>query len=117
MNSGRMREDLGQEVLVVPSGAPALGVTECDGAFDLMLTDQTIPQLSAGARPIAAARAPDPGLRVVFATYDAELASSSRQRRHPAARQAFFSTDLGRIGSSERRQRLTPRSGAVNMAA
>ena len=35
MNSGRMREDLGQEVVVVPSGAPALGVTECDGAFDL----------------------------------------------------------------------------------
>ncbi len=96
MNTSTMLEDLGHEVVEVHSGAQALEAIERDGAFDLMLTDQAMPQMT-GTSLIAAARERHPGLKVVLATGYAELPPGSEDI--PRLGKPFFSTDLERIVS------------------
>ena len=96
MNTSTMLEDLGHEVVEVHSGAQALEAIDRDGAFDLMLTDQAMPQMT-GTSLIAAARERHPGLKVVLATGYAELPPGSEGI--PRLGKPFFSSDLERIVS------------------
>ncbi|MEO6012250.1 MAG: PAS domain S-box protein [Devosia sp.] len=94
MNTTAMLEDLGHEAVEVHSGRDALGQLEA-GHFDLMITDQAMPQMT-GAQLIEAARAKWPALPVVLATGYAELPEGT-DRNLPRLGKPFMQADLERI--------------------
>ncbi len=72
MNTTAMLEDLGHEAVEVHSGRQALETLESAGDFDLVITDQAMPQMT-GSQLVSAAREKWPGLPVILATGYAEL--------------------------------------------
>jgi PAS domain S-box-containing protein len=94
MNTTAMLEDLGHDVVEVHSGIRALESLEAD-AFDLMITDQAMPQMT-GVQLIAAAREKRPELRVILATGYAELPAGADPDL-PRLNKPFFLADLERI--------------------
>jgi PAS domain S-box-containing protein len=95
MNTSAMLEDLGHEVIEVHSGAMALDTLDTEDNFDLMITDQAMPQMT-GIQLIEAARRRKPGLPVVLATGYAELPPGS-DPTIPRLSKPFFQADLERI--------------------
>ncbi len=95
MNTSAMLEDLGHQVVEVHSGALALDALERDGPFDLMITDQAMPQMT-GIQLVAAARQKQPALPVILATGYAELPPDADQTL-PRLSKPFFQTDLERV--------------------
>jgi nitrogen-specific signal transduction histidine kinase len=95
MNTSAMLEDLGHEVIEVHSAAMALDTLDTQDNFDLMITDQAMPQMT-GIQLIEAARRRKPGLPVVLATGYAELPPGSDQTI-PRLSKPFFQADLERI--------------------
>mgnify|MGYP000861799589 CR=1 FL=1 len=95
MNTTAMLEDLGHEAVEVHSGAEALRVFKDDGRFDLVITDQAMPQMT-GDQLISAIRQIRRDIPVVLATGYAELpdgvAADVRRLSKP-----FFQNDLERI--------------------
>ena len=72
MNTTAMLEDLGHQVVEVHSARQALDVLEETAGFDLIITDQAMPQMT-GSELVSAARAKWPGMPVILATGYAEL--------------------------------------------
>ena len=101
MNTTAMLEDLGHDVVEVHSGLRALESLEAD-AFDLMITDQAMPQMT-GVQLIAAVREKRPGMPVILATGYAELPAGADPDL-PRLNKPFFQADLERIISRS----LTP---------
>jgi PAS domain S-box-containing protein len=95
MNTSAMLEDLGHEVVEVHSGALALDSLDTHNDFDLLITDQAMPQMT-GIQLIEAARRRKPGLPVILATGYAELPPGSDQSI-PRLSKPFFLADLERI--------------------
>jgi len=95
MNTSAMLEDLGHRVVEVHSGALALDALDRDGPFDLMITDQAMPQMT-GTALIVAARQRAPDLPVVLATGYAELPPGADQSI-PRLAKPFFQNDLERV--------------------
>jgi PAS domain S-box-containing protein len=95
MNTSAMLEDLGHEVIEVHSAAMALDTLDTQDNFDLMITDQAMPQMT-GIQLIEAARRRKPDLPVVLATGYAELPPGSDQTI-PRLSKPFFQADLERI--------------------
>jgi len=89
-----MLEDLGHVAVEVHSGRDALEELEA-GRFDLMITDQAMPQMT-GAQLIDAARAKWPDLPVVLATGYAELPEGA-DRNLPRLGKPFMQSDLERV--------------------
>jgi PAS domain S-box-containing protein len=94
MNTSAMLEDLGHEVVEVHSGQLALDELSRVADFDLMITDQAMPQMT-GIQLIAAARTKLPGLPVILATGYAELPQGADQSI-PRLSKPFFQADLER---------------------
>ena len=88
MNTSAMLEDLGHEVVEVHSGPARPRCARRAGDFDLMITDQAMPQMT-GTQLIDAARASRPDLPVILATGYAELPPGADQT-HPAPQQAVL---------------------------
>ena len=91
MNTSAMLEDLGHEVVEVHSGTMALEELRADG-FDLMITDQAMPQMT-GIQLIDAARQSHPSLPVILATGYAELPAGA-DPSIPRLSKPFFQADL-----------------------
>ena len=95
MNTTAMLEDLGHEAVEVHSGAEALRIFNDDSRFDLVITDQAMPQMT-GDQLISAIRQIRRDIPVVLATGYAELpdgvAADVRRLSKP-----FFQNDLERI--------------------
>ncbi|WP_244529274.1 hybrid sensor histidine kinase/response regulator [Rhizobium sp. NFR03] len=72
MSTVDMLEDLGHSVVEANSGRQALGVLESGDAFDLMITDFSMPGMN-GAELARQALAMRPDLRILIATGYAEL--------------------------------------------
>jgi PAS domain S-box-containing protein len=72
MSTVDMLEDLGHEVVEANSGADALEILRGGGAFDLMITDFSMPRMN-GVELAEAARAIMPDLPILLATGYAEL--------------------------------------------
>jgi CheY-like chemotaxis protein len=94
MNTSAMLEDLGHEVVEVHSGQLALDELGRAADFDLMITDQAMPQMT-GIQLIEAARAAKPSLPVILATGYAELPQGADQSI-PRLSKPFFQADLER---------------------
>ena len=90
-----MLEDLGHDVVEVHSAAMALDALANEHDFDLMITDQAMPQMT-GIQLIEAARRRKPGLPVVLATGYAELPPGS-DPTIPRLSKPFFQADLERL--------------------
>jgi CheY-like chemotaxis protein len=95
MNTSAMLEDLGHDVVEVHSGALALEALEQTSDFDLMITDQAMPQMT-GMQLVGAAREKFPALPVILATGYAELPPGADQSI-PRLSKPFFQADLERI--------------------
>ena len=95
MNTSAMLDDLGHEVVEVHSGQRALDELQRVGDFDLMITDQAMPQMT-GTQLIDAARQSRPGLPVILATGYAELPADADQTI-PRLSKPFFQADLERV--------------------
>ncbi|MEO8757087.1 MAG: ATP-binding protein [Devosia sp.] len=95
MNTSAMLEGLGHEVVEVHSGAHALEALERASDFDLMITDQAMPQMT-GIQLVGAARATLPHLPVILATGYAELPAGADQTI-PRLNKPFFLADLERV--------------------
>ena len=72
MNTTAMLEDLGHEAVEVHSARQALETLETANGFDLVITDQAMPQMT-GSQFVSEARVKWPGLPVILATGYAEL--------------------------------------------
>ena len=94
MNTSAMLEDLGHEVIEVHSGPLALEELKTDG-FDLMITDQAMPQMT-GIQLIGAARETHPSLPVILATGYAELPPGA-DPSIPRLAKPFFQADLEKV--------------------
>ena len=94
MNTSAMLEDLGHEVVEVHSGQLALDELGRVPDFDLMITDQAMPQMT-GIQLIQAARTKLPMLPVILATGYAELPQGADQSI-PRLSKPFFQADLER---------------------
>ena len=101
MNTSAMLDDLGHEVVEVHSGQRALDELQRVADFDLMITDQAMPQMT-GTQLIETARQSHPDLRVILATGYAELPPGTDQTI-PRLSKPFFQADLERVLSQ-----LTP---------
>ncbi|HVX71668.1 MAG: PAS domain S-box protein [Devosia sp.] len=95
MNTSAMLEDLGHEVVEVHSGQLALEQLRNNNGFDLMITDQAMPQMT-GIQLIDAAQELNPHLRVVLATGYAELPPGADQSI-PRLSKPFFQSDLEKL--------------------
>jgi CheY-like chemotaxis protein len=95
MNTSAMLEDLGHDVVEVHSGALALDALDVTADFDLMITDQAMPQMT-GMQLVDAARQKFPDLCVILATGYAELPAGSDQSI-PRLSKPFLQADLERI--------------------
>jgi len=94
MNTSAMLEDLGHEVIEVHSGPLALEELKTDG-FDLMITDQAMPQMT-GIQLINAAHQTNPKLPVILATGYAELPPGA-DTSIPRLSKPFFQADLEKV--------------------
>ena len=103
MNTSAMLEDLGHEVIEVHSGPMALEELKADG-FDLMITDQAMPQMT-GTQLIDAARQTHPSLPVILATGYAELPAGA-DPSIPRLSKPFFQADLEKALTQ-----IAPRAG------
>jgi CheY-like chemotaxis protein len=72
MNTTAMLEDMGHVVLEAHSGTQALQILKREGAIDLMVTDQAMPNMT-GLQLAEIAHALHPELPVILATGYAEL--------------------------------------------
>jgi PAS domain S-box-containing protein len=95
MNTSAMLEDLGHEVVEVHSGPLALEQLKGSNGFDLMITDQAMPQMT-GLQLIDAARQVHPSLPVILATGYAELPPGVDQTI-PRLSKPFFQADLEKL--------------------
>ncbi len=94
MNTTAMLEDLGHEAVEVHSGRQALETLEKADGFDLVITDQAMPQMT-GSQLVTAAREKWPGLPVILATGYAELPDDA-DRTLTRLSKPFMQTDLER---------------------
>jgi PAS domain S-box-containing protein len=94
MNTTAMLEDLGHEAIEVHSGRQALETLESADDFDLLITDQAMPQMT-GLQLVTEARARWPGLPVILATGYAELPDEA-DRSLPRLGKPFMQDDLER---------------------
>ena len=95
MNTSAMLDDLGHQVTEVHSGERALDALQNGTEFDLMITDQAMPQMT-GTQLIDAARQSRPHLPVILATGYAELPPDADQTI-PRLSKPFFQADLVRV--------------------
>jgi PAS domain S-box-containing protein len=72
MNTTAMLEDLGHEAVEVHSGRQALEALASSSGFDVVITDQAMPQMT-GTQLLAAVKERWPGVRAILATGYAEL--------------------------------------------
>jgi CheY-like chemotaxis protein len=94
MNTTAMLEDLGHEAIEVHSARQALEALDASPDFDLLITDQAMPQMT-GVQLINAAREKWPGLPVILATGYAELPEGV-ERDLPRLGKPFMQNDLER---------------------
>jgi CheY-like chemotaxis protein len=94
MNTTAMLEDLGHQAIEVHSGKLALDALEHAADFDLMITDQAMPQMT-GTQLATAARAKRPDLPIILATGYAELPPDADQSL-PRLSKPFMQSDLER---------------------
>jgi CheY-like chemotaxis protein len=94
MNTTAMLEDLGHEAVEVHSGRQALETLERTDGFDLVITDQAMPQMT-GSQFVTAAREKWPELPVILATGYAELPDDA-DRTLTRLSKPFMQTDLER---------------------
>jgi CheY-like chemotaxis protein len=78
MNTTAMLEDLGHEAIEVHSAGQALAALTASDDFDLMITDQAMPQMT-GLQLIDEVRARWPAVRTILATGYAELPKGASQ--------------------------------------
>ncbi|MEO7222859.1 MAG: PAS domain S-box protein [Devosia sp.] len=95
MNTTAMLEDLGHEAVEVHSGRQALEALATTNGFDLVITDQAMPQMT-GSQFVSEARARWPDLQVVLATGYAELPEDA-DRTLPRLNKPFMQADLERV--------------------
>ena len=93
MNTTAMLEDLGHEAVEVHSGKLALDAL-ANSEFDLMITDQAMPQMT-GTQLATAARLQRPGLPIILATGYAELPPGADQTL-PRLNKPFMQAELER---------------------
>jgi PAS domain S-box-containing protein len=84
-NTAAMLDDLGYEVTIAASAREALGLVEQAGAFDLVITDEVMPNMTGSELARELARA-SPEVPVVITTGYAELRSATTQTESPVAR-------------------------------
>src|SRR3569832_1726097 len=108
LNTASMLEDLVHEVGEVHSGTMALEELRADG-FDLMITDQAMPQMT-GIQLIDAARQSHPSLPVILATGYAELPAGA-DPSIPRLSKPFFQADLEKALTQ-----IGPRAGCPRRA-
>jgi CheY-like chemotaxis protein len=94
MNTTAMLEDLGHEAVEVHSGRQALETLETVDGFDLVITDQAMPQMT-GSQFVSAAREKWPQLPVILATGYADLPDDA-DRTLTRLSKPFMQTDLER---------------------
>jgi len=94
MNTTAMLEDLGHEAIEVHSGRQALETLATTNGFDLVITDQAMPQMT-GSQFVSEARAKWPGLPVILATGYAELPEDA-DRTLTRLSKPFMQSDLER---------------------
>jgi PAS domain S-box-containing protein len=94
MNTTAMLEDLGHEAVEVHSGRQALEALETSNGFDLVITDQAMPQMT-GTQLVTEAHAKWPGLPVILATGYAELPNEA-DRALLRLNKPFMQSDLER---------------------
>lgn len=94
MNTTAMLEDLGHEAVEVHSARQALETLEEADGFDLVITDQAMPQMT-GSQLVSEARAKWPTLPVILATGYAELPEDA-DRTLMRLSKPFMQTDLER---------------------
>ncbi|MEP7239437.1 MAG: PAS domain S-box protein [Devosia sp.] len=92
MNTTAMLEDLGHEVVEVHSGPLALQALETANGFDLIITDQAMPQMT-GTQLLATIRQRWPDLPAILATGYAELPVAD-DPGVPRLGKPFFQADL-----------------------
>jgi PAS domain S-box-containing protein len=95
MNTTAMLEDLGHEAVEVHSGRQALETLAEANGFDLVITDQAMPQMT-GSQFVSEARAKWPDLQVILATGYAELPDDA-DRTLPRLNKPFMQSDLERV--------------------
>lgn len=99
MSTVDMLEDLGHSVVEANSGRQALGVLESGDAFDLMITDFSMPGMN-GAELARQALAMRPDLRILIATGYAELPAGTElniPRLGKPYSQVQLATEIARI--------------------
>jgi CheY-like chemotaxis protein len=94
MNTTAMLEDLGHEAIEVHSGRQALEALDTVDGFDLVITDQAMPQMT-GSQLVTAAREKWAALPVILATGYAELPDDA-DRSVTRLSKPFMQTDLER---------------------
>jgi CheY-like chemotaxis protein len=94
MNTTAMLEDLGHQATEVHSARLALDALDSSADFDLMITDQAMPQMT-GTQLATAARAKWPALPIILATGYAELPPDADQSL-PRLSKPFMQSDLER---------------------
>jgi PAS domain S-box-containing protein len=95
MNTTAMLEDLGHEAVEVHSGRQALETLETTNGFDLVITDQAMPQMT-GSQFVTEARVKWPDLPVILATGYAELPDDA-DRTLARLGKPFLQSDLERV--------------------
>ncbi|WP_082480389.1 MULTISPECIES: PAS domain-containing sensor histidine kinase [unclassified Rhizobium] len=99
MSTVDMLEDLGHSVVEANSGRQALGILEGDDAFDLMITDFSMPGMN-GAELARKALAMRPHLKILIATGYAELPAGTElniPRLGKPYSQDQLATEIGKI--------------------
>ncbi len=95
MNTTAMLEDIGHEAVEVHSGKQAVAALEANGDFDLVITDQAMPQMT-GTELVAEMAQRWPHLPVILATGYAELPDNAgRELRR--LNKPFMLPDLERV--------------------
>lgn len=94
MNTTAMLEDLGHEAVEVHSGRQALEALAASAGFDVVITDQAMPQMT-GTQLLATVKERWPGVRAILATGYAEL-PEPMDRDVLRLGKPFMQTDLER---------------------
>jgi PAS domain S-box-containing protein len=113
MNTTAMLEDLGHEAVEVHSGVQALALLESDSAFDLMVTDQAMPQMT-GTQMAGKVRERWPHVQIILATGYAEVPDDDGEDL-PRLGKPFMQSDLERVLRSVRgsaNENAAPRGAA-----
>jgi CheY-like chemotaxis protein len=95
MNTTAMLEDLGHQAVEVHSGKQALEALRASPDFDLVITDQAMPQMT-GTQLVTALREHSPHLPVILATGYAELPEDA-DRSLPRLGKPFMQSDLEKV--------------------